>query len=256
MDPRAYAYDGAAGRRKDPNAKCEIVARSNGTAEINLYGEIGPWGVTAEAFKRVLDGVTGDQLILNINSPGGDVFDGLAIFQDLLAHKASVVVRVTGLAASAASIVAMAGEKVEIAEHAFFMIHNAWSYAIGDARAMTARAKLLKKIDGELVDIYATRTGGDPSEIKTQMDDETWLTGTEAVEQGFADESISFEDDDVENHVDLAGFKNVPRALNRPRRKAKVEAKREPVEGAPTLSLSDVMAGFNSLLSQCGAVAA
>lgn len=256
MDPRAYAYDGAAGRRKDPNAKCEIVARSNGTAEINLYGEIGPWGVTAEAFKRVLDGVTGDQLILNINSPGGDVFDGLAIFQDLLAHKASVVVRVTGLAASAASIVAMAGEKVEIAEHAFFMIHNAWSYAIGDARAMTARANLLKKIDGELVDIYATRTGGDPSEIKTQMDDETWLTGTEAVEQGFADESISFEDDDVENHVDLAGFKNVPRALNRPRRKAKVEAKREPIEEAPMLNLSDIMASFNSLLSKCEAVAA
>lgn len=257
MDPRAYAYEGAAGRRPDPTAKCEVVARASGPAEINLYGEIGPWGVTAEAFKRVLDTVSADELILNINSPGGDVFDGFAIYQDLLAHKAYVVVRVTGLAASAASVIALAGNKVEIAEHAFFMIHNAWSYAIGDARAMTARAKLLKKIDGEIVDIYATKTGGDPTEIKTQMDDETWLTGSEAVEQGFADEAISFEDEDADNVVDLKSFKNVPRALKERRTLAKTKPKEKPAAPvAEELSLSSVLAGLDSLFVQSKAVLA
>lgn len=132
----------------------------------STYGEIGPWGITAASFKKVLDTVSADELTLNINSPGGDIFDGLAIFQDLLAHKANVVVRVTGLAASAASIIAMAGDKIEIAEHAFVMIRNAWSVAIGDTREMTARAKLLKKIDSELVrlrDAYRRRSCGNQS---------------------------------------------------------------------------------------------
>lgn len=182
---------------------------------------------------------------MNINSPGGDVFDGIAIYNDLLAHKASVVVRVTGLAASAASIIAMAGDTVQIAENAFFMIHNAWSVAVGDARAMTKRANLLKKIDAELVETYAARTGGDTDEIRTQMDDETWLNADEAIEQGFADETFTADEKaDAKASFDLAPYRNAPKAL-KPRRmttKAKTEDK---APAAPVEDFSSLVAAMN-----------
>ena len=178
----------------------------------------------------MLDGISTPNIILNINSPGGDVFDGIAIYNDLLAHKSYVVVRVTGLAASAASIIAMAGDKVEIAENAFFMIHNAWSVAVGDARVMSARANLLKKIDAGLAETYAARTGGDVDDIKEQMDEETWLTASEAIEQGFADSTFNADDSEeaeAKAAFDLSPFKNVPKAL-KPRRMTKSKQKIEP----------------------------
>lgn len=240
------------------NASFEVFARENDTTEINLYDEIGGWfGVTAKQFRQQLDGVKSSKIILNINSPGGDVFDGIAIYNDLLAHKAYVVVRVTGLAASAASLIAMAGDEVQIADNAFFMIHNAWSVAVGDARAMTKRAGLLSKIDSELGDTYAARTGGDADDIREQMNDETWLNADEAVEQGFADQIISADEKaDAKASFDLAPFKNVPKAL-KPRRMAKAKTKEEPEisrSAPPVEDFSSLVAALNDTNSRLAAL--
>lgn len=224
------------------------LERDDDTTEINLYDEIGGWfGVTAKQFRDTLDGVKSSKIILNINSPGGDVFDGIAIYNDLLAHKSYVVVRVTGLAASAASLIAMAGNEVQIAENAFFMIHNAWSVAVGDARAMTKRAGLLSKIDTELVDTYAARTGGDADDIKNQMNEETWLSADEALEQGFADSIITAEEKaDAKASFDLAPFKNVPKAL-KPRRMAKKAKTEDAPKPAPEVDdFSSLVAAINA----------
>jgi ATP-dependent Clp protease protease subunit len=243
---------------KKAGAEFSVRALANGTAEINLYDEIGFWGVTAKQFRAALDGIDANTIILNVNSPGGDVFDGIAMYNDLLAHKASVVVRVTGLAASAASVVAMAGDEVHIAENAFFMIHNAWSIAIGDTREMTARAKLLKKIDGELADVYASVTGGDVADIAGQMDDETWLTSDEAIEQGFADKVIDHAepaDAEARASFDLAVFKNVPRGLQPSRRKAKAK-KNPPAVVVPTEDLSELSSLMASVVALQASIAA
>ncbi|KWT72378.1 Prophage Clp protease-like protein [Hyphomicrobium sulfonivorans] len=228
-------------------AAFSVQARA-GVTEITLYDEIGRWGVSAKMFRAALESIETDEIVLNINSPGGDVFDGVAIYNDLLAHKASVVVRVTGLAASAASLIAMAGDEIEIAENAFFMIHNAWSIAVGDAREMTARAKLLKTIDGKLADTYASRTGQEIPTIKQQMDDETWLTAEDAVELGFADRLI---DNDTEAEAkasfDLAPFKNVPRALKATRRKTRSPKPDAPLVPAAQTDFSSLVAALNAL---------
>lgn len=244
------AFEPSFAREKIP-AKCEISAKSQAETEINLYGEIGFWGVTAQDFRATLSQVDTPKLILNINSPGGDVFDGIAIYNDLLAHSSSVVVRVTGVAASAASLIAMAGDTIEIAENAFFMIHNAWSVAVGDARVMTSKAKLLSKIDGELADTYAARTGGDLEDIKQQMNDETWLSGDEAVEQGFADTVIPLnERSDNSNVFEFKNFKNVPRALKQPRAMAKAKPAVKPAKPAHTgEELSSVFASLDDLFA-------
>jgi len=225
-----------------------VEARA-GVTEITLYDEIGRWGVSAKMFRAVLDRVETDQIVLNINSPGGDVFDGVAIYNDLLAHKSSVVVRVTGLAASAASLIAMAGDEIEIAENAFFMIHNAWSIAIGDSRELTARAKLLKTIDGKMADTYAHRTGQDAADIKQQMDDETWLTADDAVDLGFADKLIDTDDEEAEARAsfDLAPFKNVPRALVNARRKTRSKEAPAPLAPVAHTDFSSLVAALNSL---------
>lgn len=210
-------------------------------------------------FRDALARIDASTIVVNINSPGGDVFDGIAIYNDLLAHKAEVVIRVTGLAASAASLVAMAGDEITIAENAFFMIHNAWTFAIGDSREMTAQAKILKQVDGSLAETYAARTGQDVGDIRSLMDDETWLNGDDAVEQGFADKIISADEPagaDARASFGLAAFKNVPRAL-KPRRMAKAKSKVDPVvePEAPATDFSSVMAGLNSLSVELFALA-
>lgn len=205
-------------------SKRRFVARATGTAfnfqaagtvaEIDLYDEIGYWGVTAADFKRQLRGITAETIRLNINSPGGDVFDGIAMYNDLLDHPATIEVHVTGLAASAASLIAMAGDRIVMAANAFLMIHNAWGLSIGDRNDMQAFAEVLQQIDTALAETYAARSGKEASEIAGLMDAETWLGGAAAVEEGFAD---ALADGDGENRAaasfDLSRFKNLPAAL-------------------------------------------
>ena len=215
---KASVHALASSRSPETAARLEVRALAGDVAEIDLFGEIGGfYGISAKMFRDKLNAVTASNIVLRINSPGGDVFDGIAIYNELLTWRGNVVVRVTGLAASAASIVAMAGDTIEIAENAFYMIHNAWTVAVGDRRTMADRATLLEKIDGELAATYARRTGGDKAEIAEQMNAETWLTARDAVDAGFADAILETEKTEASAAFDLSNFKNVPRALKQPR---------------------------------------
>lgn len=163
-------------------------------AELHLYGPISSttwWGdeVTPAQFKADLDAL-GDvsEISVFINSDGGDVFAGQAINSMLKRHSATVTVYVDGLAASIASVIAMAGDKVIMPSNAMMMIHNPWSFAIGNSEDMRKMADDLDKIAESIVAAYREKTGLSDEEIKAIMDKETWLTAEEAVEKGFADE--------------------------------------------------------------------
>lgn len=156
-------------------------------AELLLYDEIGLWGVTAKAFTQALATAGPGPLTLRINSPGGDVFDGLAMFSALNQHDGPVNVIVDGLAASAASFLALAGSTISMAPNAFLMIHNAWGVVVGNKGDMTDTAGVLTKIDGQLASLYAQKTGQGTDAIAQMMDAETWFTAQEAKDAGFID---------------------------------------------------------------------
>lgn len=164
------------------------------TTDILLYDEIGYWGVTAKEFITALATITTPNICVRINSPGGDVFDGLAIFNALANHKANVTCVVDGLAASAASFIALAGKTVSIHESAMIMIHRAWGFAIGNEADMTDMAKVLAKIDGQLAGIYAKQTGKKADAMLALMagdSDGTWFTAQEAADIGLVDEIVA-----------------------------------------------------------------
>ena len=185
----------AENRRATARRPLALRALGANEAEIFLYDiivdselEAEWWGGGApEPFARELRGITAGTIHLRINSPGGSVFGARAMEQALREHKAKVIVHVDGLAASAASFLAMAGDEVVMAKGAMLMIHNAWTIALGNAAELRKTADLLSKIDGTLAQTYADRTGGKVEDIAAQMAEETWFTAEEAVDHGFAD---------------------------------------------------------------------
>lgn len=159
---------------------------------IGIYDVIGQdfWtgeGVTAKRIAAALRSMGSGPVTVNINSPGGDVFEGLAIYNLLREHKGEVTVKVLGLAASAASVIAMAGDKVQVARAGFLMIHNCWILAIGNRHDLRDAAEFLEPFDAAMADIYAARTGEQQKTMQKLMDAETWIGGSDAVEEGFAD---------------------------------------------------------------------
>ncbi|ADK13437.1 head maturation protease, ClpP-related [Clostridium ljungdahlii] len=162
--------------------------------ELLLYGDISDstwWGdeITPKNFKEELDSL-GDIKTLNvyINSGGGDVFAGQAIYSMLKRHSATVNVYVDGLAASIASIIAMAGDSVKMPKNAMLMVHNPWSYAMGNAKDFRKLADDLDKVRESMISVYEDKTGMEKESIVELLDAETWMTAEEAVEFGFADE--------------------------------------------------------------------
>jgi ATP-dependent protease ClpP protease subunit len=206
--------------------RSKFFARATGTAfraveveagaqVVELYDEIGYWGVTAKDFRDKLKDVTGD-FTLRINSPGGDVFDGIAMFNDLVAHKGKVKVEIAGIAASIASVIAMAGNTIEIAPNAFFMIHNAWTIALGDRHDFEATAGVLGQIDEAIARTYVGRSKVGIRSVREMMDDETWLGSADAIDKGFADKLMTVDAGDtaVAARFDLTGvFAKAPDAL-------------------------------------------
>ncbi|PUB82393.1 MAG: hypothetical protein DBP02_15175 [gamma proteobacterium symbiont of Ctena orbiculata] len=173
-------------------------------AEILIYDVIGEdWfgdGVSAKKVKDQLDGIAGDdEITVRINSPGGDVFDGFAIYNLLKQANAIIRVVVDGYAASAASVIAMAGDSVEMAENTYLMIHNPYTFAIGSADDFRAEAETLDKIKGSIVNTYVKRSGDDPEVVSAAMDAETWYTAQEAVDAGLADLVIDASESKIEN---------------------------------------------------------
>lgn len=166
-----------------------IKAKAAGAAEIKIYDEIGMWGITARQFSDELAALGQvKQISLFIHSPGGDVFDGIAIYNLLKKHPANLTVHIDGLAASMASVIAMAGDKVVMPENAMLMIHKPWGISGGNAKEMRDYADLLDKVEAVLIPAYASKTGKSADELAQMLEGETWLNGRECVEQGFADE--------------------------------------------------------------------
>ena len=145
--------------------------------------------VTPQMFRDELDKHTGN-ITVRLNSPGGDVFAGVSIMNMLKDREGDVTIIVDGLAASIASVIAMAGDKIIMNTGSMMMIHNAWSFAVGDSQELRKIADQLDKIGESIISVYATRTGLDTDTIKDMLDAETWMTADEAVEMGFADEAV------------------------------------------------------------------
>lgn len=190
--------------------KLEVKAAADGSAEILLYDEIGYWGVTAKDFAGVLAGITAPSITVRINSPGGDVFDGLAMYNSLKSHPATINTVVDGLAASAASFIMLAGDTVTMAENSLVMIHKAWAMGIGNADDMTALAGVLDKIDGQIASMYAARNGKTVDENLAAMAAETWMTSAEAKDFGLVDTVIG-----EENPADKPTSEDAPATSNR-----------------------------------------
>ena len=164
------------------------AASAEAPAVLSIYDEIGFWGVQAKDFISELSGITAKVVNVEINSPGGDVFAGLAIYNALKSSGKEIVVKVMGVAASAASLVAMAGDKIIMPKNTFMMIHNPWSFAAGNADELRDTAATLDKIGASLLATYAARTGMSEDEIKPLLAKDTWMTADEALASGFATE--------------------------------------------------------------------
>ncbi|ENN7203823.1 Clp protease ClpP [Escherichia coli] len=171
------------------NSWFRMQAGHQSDADIYIYDEIGFWGVTAKQFISDLNAL-GDitHINLHINSPGGDVFEGIAIFNALKTHGASITVYVDGVAASMASVIAMVGNPVIMPENTFMMIHKPFGFTGGDAEDMRTYADLLDKVEAVLLPAYAQKTGKTTDEIAVMLADETWMSGAECLAHGFADQ--------------------------------------------------------------------
>lgn len=161
-------------------------ATAEDPATLSIYDEIGFWGVQAKDFISDLGKVTAKAINLEINSPGGDVFAGIAIYNALKASGKTINAKVMGVAASAASLIAMAGDTIEMPKNTFMMVHNPWSMAIGNADELRETADTLDKIGGALEATYVAKTGQTPAKIKELLSKDTWMTADEAKELGFA----------------------------------------------------------------------
>ncbi len=184
-----------------------------------LYDEISWWGITALDVVEALIAAGEDRVTLHINSPGGDIFEGIAILNSLRQHKPGVDVVVDGLAASAASFIAQAGATITMAPNSMMMIHDGRGIEIGTAVDMRAMADLLDKASDNIASVYADRSGReDAAWWRAQMQtvpDGVWYTAQEAVDGGLADK-ISDPGGDVANKWDLSVFGTLPTKVGAP----------------------------------------
>ena len=185
----------------------------DGATEILVYDVIGWPFVEAESFVRDLSALDSDHITVRLNSPGGDVFDGVAIYHALRQHKAKVTTRVEGMAASIASIIALAGDEVHAYNATRYMIHDPWVFAIGNQYDLRDTADILEKIGADMVDIYAEHSNVGKRELKSMMRDETWFTAKEALDRGFVSKVID-SGQKAQARFDLSVFANVPDELD------------------------------------------
>ena len=193
------------------------VESQSDSATIYLYGVIDEYyGVSAEVFSRELEALKGKRVTLRINSPGGDVFDGRAMYSAVRQH-GNVSAQIDGLSASAASFVALAAKSVSMIEGGFMMIHNAWTFAFGNKNDFIELADLLDKFDHAIINDYIKKTGKTRDEIAAMMDAETWMNTEDALSMKFID--TVFDGDESAENVqandawDLSAFDNAPKAL-------------------------------------------
>lgn len=174
-----------------------MAAADPDNTTISIFDVIGqdPWtgeGVTAKRISAALRTVgPKTDVTVNVNSPGGDMFEGLAIYNLLREHKGKVTIKVLGMAVSAASVISMAGDEVQIARAGFLMIHDCWVLAIGNRNDLRETADYLEPFDRAMASVYAARTGASENAMLKLMDAETWINGSAAIDQGFADKLLA-----------------------------------------------------------------
>lgn len=200
----------------------KILNKSAEVAEVRIYGQIGGWGITAAKFVEDLNAITAKEISLRINSSGGEVFDGLAIYNAVKNHPANISVQIDGIAASISSVIACAGDKVCIAKNAFMMVHNVMSACFGYAEDLRKEADICDKLSLSAAQIYVDRTGKSLQEVQKAMGDETWFNAAEAKEFGLVD-SVAEEDPEEGEDEELVNasvvatlkFKNTPEKLRK-----------------------------------------
>jgi len=211
-----------------------IQNRATAKPEIFIYDEIGYFGHSAKNMTDELAELDVDELAVHINSPGGDIFDGLAIYQALKDHKARVTVHVDGLAASIASVITMAADNVVMAPKASIMIHDGWTMAVGNAGEMRKAADLLDKQSDIIASVYADKAGQTADFWRDRMRDETWYNADEALQAGLVDEVEGREKKKTDEAFDLsvfahAGRENAPAPVTSVVPEVKNDAAIEPV---------------------------
>lgn len=217
MHDLTYRFWGAS--RPQPRASILAGESVDGVVTLRLYDPIdswgGPWGVSAKEFAAALDELPADttEIRMHINSPGGEVFEGVAILNLLRAHKARVVSIVDGLAASAASFIACGAGEVVMGRNTQLMIHDAWGICIGNAGDMRDLGDRLDKISDNVASIYSAKAGGTVEDWRTAMLAETWYSADEAVDAGLADsvDQAEHADGSAANRFDLSVFSHAGR---------------------------------------------
>jgi ATP-dependent Clp protease, protease subunit len=192
--------------RMAASIKHNFKAEANGdTTEITIYGDIGEswWGesISANDIKNALKDVETDTITIRLNSPGGDAFDGIAIYNQLKNHKAKVIGYIDGLAGSAASIIAMAADELVMNTGSMIMIHEASTFTWGTKADIKKTLNALEGVDKSIADIYMTRYNGEREELNNLVEAETWFTANEAVDVGLADKVhvVKEDDNEIEN---------------------------------------------------------
>ncbi|KVA01046.1 peptidase [Burkholderia ubonensis] len=244
------------------------AATGDDVGGITINGAIGEtWdgaGVTSNRIAAALRSIgAGVPVVVNLNSPGGDFFEGVAIYNLLRQHDAEVTVNVMGLAASAASVIAMAGDKILMGDGAFLMIHNAWSVAVGNRHDFIAAAETLAPFDDAMASLYAKRSGMSKADAVVLMDKETWISADQAVKNGMAtgllDDTATSKGDTkaaeqrrvlatVDSALASTGMSRVQRAevLARMRSEVKPKSEKEGDREAIAASLRDFVNSFNT----------
>ncbi|WP_242302086.1 head maturation protease, ClpP-related [Bacillus cereus group sp. BfR-BA-01423] len=228
------------------NLKRDIRFEAKGENEYKLtvYGSIGGWFSenNAEAVRRKIQDVKAEKIHVHINSGGGSAFDGVAICNLLKQHSAEIIVHIDGWAASAASVIAMAGDKIIMPSNTMMMIHQASTIEYGNADLFEKTARDLRKIDSALAASYKKRFVGTEEELKQLLKDETWLTAEEAVALGLADEiadEIEIDDTQEDEEVEVVeNFKEdlVAKYMKQPNNQNPKEPIQEPVNTKRNLS--------------------
>ena len=215
----------------------EVANSSAESTDVFIYDSIGFYGVTDAAFVAELNAIKTPEINLHINSGGGSVFEGLAIYAAMKAHPSHIRVHIDGIAASMAGVIAMAGDEILIAENAFLMIHRVSSGVEGTAETMRAEAALLEKLEEQIVAIYAQRTGKSARSLFKAMVAETWYNAADCMAEGFCTGLIA-EAKAPRNAVDLSRFARAPSAILQPAPATAQPDPAPPVDGAGSNSIT------------------
>lgn len=231
-----------------------IRALERGDNVITMFDVVGEdyWsggGITAKKVAAQLRAIGDQPVEIQINSPGGDMFEGIAIYNVLREHGQNITVKVMGMAASAASIIAMSGDRIEIGAASFIMIHNCWVMAIGNRHDMRETSEWLEPFDQAMVDLYAARTGQKAQDVAKWMDAETFMSGSQAIERKFADALLSSDqmmvDDDAQakdrtvNELRAMELQLVSAGMSRSQARARINS----IKGTPGAALNDATPG-------------